>query len=83
MDMAKKVSALTSDYQLARALNVSTQRVSTWRTTDSVCDDDAALALAKLAKVRDEYALNLVAADRSKSSEARAVYLRAAERLAA
>ena len=83
VEEAKKVSALTTDYALAHALNWAPQKLSNYRRGVSQAGDDEAIALARLAKLPEEYALTLIASERTKSPTARLAFLKAAERLAA
>lgn len=83
LDLAKERTGLTTDYKLAQALGWAVSQVSNYRTGRRGLGDDQACELADLAKVPREYALALIAAERTTSAPARVAFLRAAERLAA
>lgn len=48
LDKARKMCVPPTDYQLAKRLDVSPQRLSNWRRQDSAPDNEAAWKLAKL-----------------------------------
>lgn len=65
-----------SDYRVAKELGVSRQAVSKWRAGRNLMGDDAGLEAAKLLKVKPEVVLLKLAAERSNSDEAAAVWKR-------
>lgn len=83
LDLAKARRGLTTDYALAQALGWATAQVSNYRSGRRGMGDEQACEVADLAKVPREYALALVAAERTTSEPARLAFLRAAQRLAA
>lgn len=76
LDAAKRVQGYTSDYQLCKALGVSSARIGNYRgATSRAMDDDLALKVAILARVPPMLVLAEVAAERSKNSQLRSVWL--------
>ncbi|PSV47292.1 transcriptional regulator [Photobacterium indicum] len=53
LDMVKARYNLTSDYQLAKKLNVTGARVSNWRCKKNSMDWDIAFAIADLLELED------------------------------
>ena len=81
LEAVKRQRGLTSDYQLSKALGVTRAAVSLYRTRGDVLSDELALHVAELAGLKPDYVLACVAAERSKSERARAVWRETAERL--
>lgn len=76
LDVAKARACIATDYRLAKALETSTQRLTAYRSNGAKCMDDAlAVRVAELAEVSPAVVLAELAAERSKSPEARAVWL--------
>jgi len=51
LDKAKRLCTPESDYELARRLEVTPQRLSNWRCQNSVPDNEVAFRLAKLLRM--------------------------------
>lgn len=84
MDAARDAQGFTSDYQLAKALGVSTQRLSNYRGARRGGMDDAlAVRVAELAKVPPARIIGELHAEKAKSPTLRAVWLGMAQAAAA
>lgn len=81
IDRAKSITGITSDYGIAKALGLSRQTVSGYRSRLSTLDEDASIKIAQVIGARPEAVILDQAAERVKSPEARAALLKAAERL--
>lgn len=80
LDLARDAQGFTSDYQLAKALGVSTQRLSNYRgVARGRMGDEVAVKIAKLAGVPAARILGELNAEKTKSPDARAVWLRIAQ----
>ena len=83
LDAAKRELHVESDYALGKALGLTPQRISHYRTGRGGMDDDLAIRIAAVCKVPAIRVIAELHADRSKSPTARAVWLDAARRAAA
>lgn len=63
-----------SDYQAAKALGTTSQRVSNWRKHRHTMDDDAGLAVAKMLEIPQEYVMACLYVERAKSDATRAFW---------
>lgn len=75
LDAAKKRLGVTSDYALSKALNITTQAVSNYRTGRSKMDDDVALSIAEILEVNPLAVIASANAERAKTPEARARWI--------
>lgn len=78
LDTAKRAQAIPSDYRLARTIGVTDNTLYLWRHGKTP-DEDNAAKLAKMAGFDVGFVLVCVAAERSKSPEARAALLDVAQ----
>lgn len=81
LDEAKKIKGL-SDYALAPLLGLSRAQISRYRTGVDYLSESSAVKLAALIGVDPLQVLASAAAERSKSDEVRAVWMKYAEALA-
>ena len=81
IDRAKSITGITSDYGIAKALGLSRQTVSGYRSRLSTLDEDASIKVAQVIGARPEAVILDQAAERVKSPEARAALLETAHRL--
>jgi len=77
LDAVKSANSIPSDYRLARTINVTDNTLYLWRHGKTP-DEDNAAKLAKMAGFDVGFVLVCIAAERSKSPEARAALLEAA-----
>lgn len=70
-DLLKQSGKPDSDYQVHKALGVSTQTVSNWRTGRRGMEDDTGLAVAKLLGIPQEYVMACLYVERAKSDATR------------
>lgn len=79
LDAARAARGFTSDYQLAKALGVTTQRISNYRGVEQRgMDDDLAVKVAELAEAPAARVLAELRAEKSTSDATRAVWLQVA-----
>jgi hypothetical protein len=83
LDAVKRRHSLTSDYQLAKFLQVSRQRISANLHGGVIINDEAALKVAEALELDSGYVLACLAAERSKTATARAAWLKLAGAAAA
>jgi len=83
LDALKARHQLTSDYQLAKLLNVSSSRVANYRMDRSKLDDAIALKVAELLDLEAGYVLACVHAERAKEPRERKAWAELAKRAAA
>jgi transcriptional regulator with XRE-family HTH domain len=81
LDAAKSRHSLPSDYALAKTLGVGQSLLSGYRAGRSRPDDAIARRLAELAGLDADIVVVELAAERAQTDEARALWLRVAERL--
>jgi hypothetical protein len=81
IDRVKSINGIASDYGVAKALGLSRQTVSGYRSRMSTLDEDASIRVAQALGERPEAVILDQAAERVKSPEARAALLDAAKRL--
>jgi len=74
LDQARRVAGLTSDHQLARALNINSSGVCWYRSRRSLPSDDTMIKIAALAGVDARVALLDLNVWRAGSPETRAIY---------
>jgi transcriptional regulator with XRE-family HTH domain len=79
----KQLHGLTSDYQLAKFLNVSKQRVSKYQSGEVTLGDDAAIIVADALQIERGRVLAIVAAERAQSDQAKKEWLKLAAVVAA
>lgn len=82
LDAVKSKHGLTSDYQLAKFLNFRQQRISIYRHHGAF-DDDACITVAQALSLEPSYVMACIAAERTKSEKAKAVWSKLAKRLSA
>lgn len=68
LDAVKAAYGLTSDYQLAKKLAVSTSRITNYRTNRSTMDDSLALQIADLLDVEPLLVMASVHAEREEKN---------------
>lgn len=73
---------LTSDYQLAKFLGVTRQRISGYKGRDITLGDETAIKVAEALELPPAYVLNCMAAERAKRPEVKKAWQRAAAALA-
>jgi transcriptional regulator with XRE-family HTH domain len=78
----KERHGLTSDYQLAKFLHISKQRVSKYMAGDVTLGDDAALIVADALGIERGRALAIVSAERAQSEQAKKEWLKLAAAVA-
>jgi transcriptional regulator with XRE-family HTH domain len=81
LDLVKAAHGLTSDYQLAKFMSWTTQSVSNYRNGRHSLGEPQALQVAEALGIDPGYVLNVTAAERAQSAEARSAWERAAARL--
>lgn len=79
IDALRAHLGLSSDYQLARELRVTRSAVSKYRTGQTTADETTALRIAELLNIDPARVLADVAAERSRTPEARTVWRRMAQ----
>ena len=83
LDAIKKRHKLTSDYQLAKILGVTTQRISHYRAgRRRAFSEETALRVAELLQVAPGYVLAIGAGERAKEESVRKAWEKAAKTLA-
>lgn len=70
LDRVKREYRLTSDYQLAKKLDISRSRVSQYRTTSQTMNDELVLVIEKLLKLPPGSILLEMHAERTKCKDA-------------
>lgn len=73
-DLLKRSGKPDSDYQVHKALGVSTQTVSNWRTGRRGMEDDTGLVVAKMLEIPQEYVMACLYVERAKSDATRAFW---------
>lgn len=81
LDELRAQPALKSDYQIAKRVGVTPQRVSNWRTGRSTFDDKAALKVAALLDTDAGYILACMAAERTTRPDVRRAWASVAKKL--
>ena len=81
LDTIKAKQGLTSDYQLAKFLKLSDQRISFYRTGKSRFDEDTCIMVADVLGLDQGYVMACIAAERTKSAKAKAAWKHTAELL--
>ena len=83
LDLVKSEKSITSDYQLAKTLEISTSRVSNYRTGRYDMDELLALKIEKLLNLKTGTVLLDIQANRTKCPAAAKVFQELAQKLAA
>lgn len=73
-DHLKTTGKPDSDYQVHKALGVTTQAVSGWRTGRGSMGDDTGLTVAKMLEIPQEYVMACLYVERAKSDATRAFW---------
>lgn len=81
LDAVKRRHGLTSDYQLAKKLGWTPQRLSGYRIGRRELDDEACVQIAELLELPAPYVMACVAAARAKSADIKKHWLAAARLL--
>ncbi len=81
LDAVKLRHKLTSDYQLAKLLRWTSQRISIYRAGRRELDDDACLQIAAALELPAPYVMACIAAARAKSAESKRAWEKAARLL--
>jgi transcriptional regulator with XRE-family HTH domain len=81
LDRAKKAQGIESDYRLAQLLEVSKNAITNYRHGKSRPDDEVAMRLAALINRDPASVIAELHAERAKSPEVRALWLRMANQL--
>lgn len=81
IDRVKNARGIESDYAAAKALGISKQAISTYRSRGSTLDENASITVARLLGITPAGVILDQAAERVKSPEARTALLAEAERL--
>jgi transcriptional regulator with XRE-family HTH domain len=79
----KQRHGLTSDYQLAKFLKISKQRVSHYQSGSVTLGDEAAIAVADALGIERGRVLAIVSAERAQSDQAKREWLKIAGSVAA
>lgn len=82
LDAVKLRHRLTSDYQLAKFLAISRQRVSKYMAGEVTLGDDAAIRVADVLQLDRGRVLAIVAAERAQSDQAKKEWLKLAAAVA-
>lgn len=82
LDAVKQKYRMTSDYQLAKRLGESRNRISNYRVGRSTFDETMALKIAHELDLDEGYVLACIAAERAQHEETRKAWERVARRLA-
>lgn len=83
LDAVRQRRGLTSDYQLAKLLEMSPNRVSNWRTGKNTMDNVAAMKIAELLERPALEVIALVEAERARDTKQRNFWLQVAAGAAA
>lgn len=78
LDRAKKAQGIESDYRLAQVAGVAKTAVTNYRSGRNAPDDEVAARLAELAGMNPESVIAELHAERAKTPEMRALWLRMA-----
>lgn len=81
IDRVKAVKGIESDYGAAKALGMSRQTISSYRSKTPTLDEDTALKIAQALGVKPESIVLDQAAERVKDEAVRSALLREAQRL--
>ncbi len=76
LDEVMRVRGITSDYALAKALNITRQTISGYRNKNTSLHDDVAIRVAQLLGIEPGIVLIDMHAERSKTAEIRSVWER-------
>lgn len=80
LDAVKKRLDLSSDYQLGKVLSISSSRIGNYRSNPArVMDDDLAVKVAEVLKVPAARIIGELHAEKAKSPDVRAAFLRIAQ----
>jgi len=82
LDEIRKIKGLTSDYQVAKLLEVRTQTITSYRTGRTQMNDEMALRATHVIGRATAPVLAQLAADRASHAEVKKIWLEAAKTLA-
>lgn len=81
LDKVKNRYRLRSDYALAKALHMSRERISKYRTKGGALAEENALKVAEMLELDEGYVLACMEAERAQTDAARSAWERLADRL--
>lgn len=79
LDAIKAMHGFTSDYQLCKFLEIRSGRISGYRNNRTHFDEDTCIIVAQALGLEPGYVMACIAAERTKSKQAKAVWKRTAE----